>query len=88
MTTKLYPKNGLVKFVKKQLEIPLAYKPERVLPKMAIGYYTFISRDGYIFRDGLNGQYIIVNKDKNINKEIEKKVVSIFLVERLKREKF
>ena len=31
-----------------------------------LGYYTFISRDGYIFRDGSNGQYIIVNKDKNI----------------------
>lgn len=51
---------------KKQLETPLAYKPERVLPKVGIGYYTFISRDGYIFRDGSNGQYIILNKDKNI----------------------
>ena len=51
---------------KKQLETPLAYKPGRVLPKVGIGYYTFISRDGYIFRDGSNGQYIILNKDKNI----------------------
>lgn len=51
---------------KKQLETPLAYKPERVLPKIGIGYYTFISRDGYIFRDGSNGQYIILNKDKNL----------------------
>lgn len=45
---------------KKQLETPLAYKPERVLPKIGIGYYTFISRDGS------NGQYIILNKDKNL----------------------
>ena len=49
-----------------QLETPSAYKPERVLPKFAIGYYTFISRDGFIFRDGSNGQYIIVNKDRNL----------------------
>lgn len=49
-----------------QLETPSAYKSERVLPKIGIGYYVFISRDGYIFRDGSNGQYIIVNKEKNI----------------------
>ena len=49
-----------------KLETPSAYKPERVLPKIGIGYFTFISRDGYIFRDGSNGQYIILNKDKNL----------------------
>lgn len=62
----IVPKKWISEMCKKQLETPLAYKPERVLPKIAIGYYTFISRDGYIFRDGSNGQYIIVNKDKNI----------------------
>ena len=49
-----------------KLETPSAYKPERVFPKIGIGYFTFISRDGYIFRDGSNGQYIILNKDKNL----------------------
>lgn len=49
-----------------KLETPSAYNPERVLPKIGIGYFTFISRDGYIFRDGSNGQYIILNKDKNL----------------------
>ena len=49
-----------------KLETPSAYKAERVLPKIGIGYFTFISRDGYIFRDGSNGQYIILNKDKNL----------------------
>lgn len=49
-----------------KLETPSAYKSERVLPKIGIGYFTFISRDGYIFRDGSNGQYIILNKDKNL----------------------
>lgn len=48
------------------LETPSVYKPERVLPKIGIGYFTFISRNGYIFRDGSNGQYIILNKEKNI----------------------
>ncbi len=59
-------KEWISEMCKKQLETPLAYKPERVFHKIGIGYYTFISRDGYIFRDGSNGQYIIVNKDKNI----------------------
>lgn len=59
-------KEWISEMCKKQLKTPLAYKPERVFPKIGIGYYTFISRDGYIFRDGSNGQYIIVNKDKNI----------------------
>ena len=49
-----------------KLETPSAFKPERVLPKIGIGYFTFISQDGYIFRDGSNGQYIILNKDKNL----------------------
>ena len=49
-----------------KLKTPSAYKAERVLPKIGIGYFTFISRDGYVFRDGSNGQYIILNKDKNL----------------------
>ena len=49
-----------------QLATPSAYKPDRLFPKIGIGYYTFISRDGYVFRDGSNGQYIILNKDKNL----------------------
>ena len=49
-----------------QFKTPEIYKKERVLPKIGIGYFTFISRDEYIFRDGSNGQYIIVNKKNNI----------------------
>lgn len=49
-----------------QLKTPSIYKKERLLPKIGIGYYTFISRDGFIFRDGSNGQYIILNKNKNL----------------------
>lgn len=59
------PKEWINEMCKNQLEVPLAYKTERVLPKIGVGYYTFISRYGYVFRDGSNGQYIIVNKDKN-----------------------
>lgn len=59
-------KEWINEMCKSQLQVPSAYKPERVLPKIGVGYYTFISRDGYVFRDGSNGQYIIVNKDKNI----------------------
>lgn len=62
----IIPENWIKEMSSMQLETPTAYKPERVLPKLGVGYYTFISRDSYIFRDGSNGQYIIVNKNKNL----------------------
>ena len=49
-----------------QLETPSTFKPERVLPKVGVGYYTFISINNYVFRDGADGQYIIINKEKNL----------------------
>lgn len=49
-----------------QLKTPDMYKKERVLPKIGVGYYTFISRDNFIFRDGSNGQYIIFSKEQNL----------------------
>ncbi len=54
----IIPKWWINEMCKLQLKTPSAYKAERVLPKIGIGYYTFISRDGYIFRDGSNGQYL------------------------------
>lgn len=62
----IIPENWIKEMSSMQLETPSAYKPERVLPKIGIGYYTFISRDSFVFRDGANGQYIIVNKEKNL----------------------
>ena len=62
----IIPENWIKEMCKMQLETPSAYKPDRVFPKVGIGYYTFISRGGFIFRDGSNGQYIILNKDKGI----------------------
>ena len=51
---------------KYQVETSSYYKPERVLPKKGAGYYTFISRDCIVFRDGSNGQYIVLDKDRNL----------------------
>lgn len=62
----IIPETWIKKMCSMQLETPSAYKPDRVFPKVGISYYTFISRDGFIFRDGSNGQYIILNKDKDI----------------------
>lgn len=62
----IIPENWIIEMTRLQLETPSAYKSERVLPKIGIGYYTFISRDGYVFRDGANGQYIILNKNNNL----------------------
>lgn len=62
----IIPGNWIVEMTSMQLETPSTYKPERVFSKIGVGYYTFISRDNYIFRDGSNGQYIIVNKEKKL----------------------
>jgi len=62
----IVPQEWIKDMITLQVETPNLYKPERVLPKIGGGYFTFISRDGYIFRDGTNGQYIILNKDKNL----------------------
>ena len=49
-----------------KIETPAGYKPERVLPKVGAGYFTFTSRDGFVFRDGADGQYIIVNRQQDL----------------------
>lgn len=49
-----------------KIKTPSIYKPERVFPKIGVGYFIFISRDGFIFRDGAEGQYILLNKEKNL----------------------
>ena len=61
----IIPENWIVEMTSMQLETPSAYKPERVFSKIGVGYYTFISRDNYIFRDGFHGQYLIINREKN-----------------------
>ena len=63
---KVVPEKWIQEMCSVQLETPSTYKPERLLPKVGVGYYTFISRDDFIFRDGFNGQYIIVNKNRNL----------------------
>ena len=60
------PENWINEMCLLQLETPSAFKSERVFPKIGVGYYTFISTNNYIFRDGADGQYIIINKNKNI----------------------
>lgn len=50
---------------KTQIQTPNATKPDRVLPKFGVGYIMHISRDGYVYKDGTNGQYLIVNFAKN-----------------------
>ena len=53
-----------------QLETPYAAKKERVLPKNATGFVFHVSKDGYIFKDGAKGQYLILNF-------IKKQIISI-----------
>lgn len=60
------PSNWINEMIKMQIETPHMVKKERLFPKYGAGYFTFISRDGYIFRDGTNGQYIIINKEKEL----------------------
>lgn len=60
------PEEWINEMCKTQFETPEICKKERVLPKYGVGYFTFISRDGIVFRDGSNGQNIIIDKNKNL----------------------
>lgn len=62
----IVPSSWIEEMCKIQFNTPYMIKKERLFPKNGIGYYTFISNDGFVFRDGTNGQYIILNKDKNL----------------------
>lgn len=59
------PANWIKKMTSKQVECPDYYKPERVLPKLYAGYFTWLSRDNILFRDGSKGQYIICDYKNN-----------------------
>lgn len=78
------PEKWINEMCSNQIEITSTYKPEWVLPKIAAGYYTFISKNGFVFRDGTNGQYIIVNKEKKLlitimaTEEKMKNVIEVF----------
>lgn len=59
-------KNWINMMCSLQFEISSVYKTKVALPMLGAGYYTFISKEGYVFRNGSNGQYIILNKDNNL----------------------
>lgn len=61
----IIPKTWIKEMIKPQVACPDYYKPERVLPKLMAGYFTWISRDNIIFRDGSEGQYIICDFNNN-----------------------
>ncbi len=58
----IVPKWWILEMKKPQVDCPDYFKPERVLPKLSAGYFTWISRDGIVFRDGSDGQYIICDE--------------------------
>ncbi len=60
------PEEWINEMCKMQFETLEICKKERVLPKYGVGYFTFISRDGIVFRDGSNGQNIIIDKNNNL----------------------
>lgn len=64
--TPIIPSDWVQEMCKPQIKTESVYKKERVLPKINGGYFTFLSRDGYIFRDGALGQYIIINKENDL----------------------
>ncbi len=48
-----------------QIETPYAVKADRTLPKVAVGFVMNISLDGWVFKDGKNSQFLMVNFEKN-----------------------
>ena len=62
----IVPENWVREMTKAQFDCADYYKKERVFPKLAAGYFTWISKDGIVFRDGSEGQYIICDHKNNI----------------------
>lgn len=60
------PIDWIKQMISPQIECKKYFNKERVFPKIMAGYFTWISRDGIIFRDGSNGQYIIVDYNKKL----------------------
>lgn len=60
------PANWIKEMTKIQIDTPHLVKKERVFPKYHAGYFMFISRDGFVFRDGIHGQYLLINKDRKL----------------------
>ena len=82
--TQVIPKKWIHEMCSLQIKTSEYYKPERVLPKIGVGYFSFISRDGYVFRDGSDGQYLIINNSQKLlisilSSEIEMKYVTEIL---------
>ncbi len=61
----IVPEIWVNEMTKPQVHCPDYYKPERLLPKLDAGYFTWISRDEIVFRDGSDGQYIICDFKNN-----------------------
>lgn len=61
----IIPSSWIKEMVKPQINCPDYYKPNRLLPKLNAGYFTWITRDGIVFRDGSEGQYIICDYNNN-----------------------
>lgn len=62
----IVPKWFVEEMCKPHIETPNVFNPERVLPKIANGFVFHISRDGYVFKDGTHGQYLILNFEKKL----------------------
>ncbi len=58
-------KKYLDKIFNTYYEIKSGYTVDKVFPKIGVGYYTYISKKGIIFRDGSNGQYIIIDRNND-----------------------
>ena len=61
----IVPEFWIREMSKAQVHCPEYYKPERVFPKLDAGYFTWISKNGIVFRDGSEGQYIICDYTHN-----------------------
>ena len=62
----IVPQNWILEMKNTQFDCQDYYKKERFVPKISAGYFVWQSRDGIVFRDGADGQYIICDKKNNL----------------------
>ena len=62
----IVPQKWIKQMKKSQIKCKDYYKKQRFIPKISAGYFVWKSRDGIVFRDGADGQYIICDKKNNL----------------------
>ncbi len=62
----IVPKWWIEQMFTPQIKISNTTQQNELLPKIAVGFAVNISQDGFVYKGGTNGQFLIFNPKKNL----------------------